>query len=69
MLLLNESVISQFSCVAVVWNPWEKAKTMSDFSEEEPPYMICVEAGHVATPRELAAGQSYQTSQLLTCKM
>jgi glucose-6-phosphate 1-epimerase len=34
---------------AVVWNPWiDKARTMSDFGDDEWPGMICVETANVA---------------------
>ncbi|XP_035662658.1 putative glucose-6-phosphate 1-epimerase [Branchiostoma floridae] len=51
----------------VVWNPWvDKAKAMGDFGDDEYPSMLCVEAGHVATPLSLGAGQSFTGSQTLT---
>ena len=54
-------------CIAVVWNPWkEKAAAMADFGNEEYPHMVCIEPGHVHKPVHLAAGQTYQTSQVLT---
>ena len=52
---------------SVVWNPWhEKAVAMSDFGDDEYPYMLCVEAGRVVTPQSLAAGQRFHCSQVLT---
>ncbi|XP_066265659.1 uncharacterized protein [Branchiostoma lanceolatum] len=51
----------------VVWNPWvDKAKAMGDFRDDEYPSMLCVEAGHVATPLSLGASQSFTGSQTLT---
>ncbi|XP_006813988.1 uncharacterized protein LOC102804275 [Saccoglossus kowalevskii] len=50
----------------VVWNPWlEKAKTMSDFADDEYHNMICVEAGNVKTPIVLSPGAEYEASQIL----
>ncbi|CAG0886877.1 unnamed protein product [Darwinula stevensoni] len=50
----------------VVWNPWaEKAKGMSDFGDDEFPNMICVEAGHVASPVLLPPGTVFEASQIL----
>lgn len=48
------------SASTVVWNPWiAKAKSMSDFGDEEYQTMVCVESGNVAMNQvELAAGQS-----------
>jgi len=51
----------------VVWNPWtEKAAGMADFDNEEYHRMICVEAGQVAEFVALAAGDSWQGSQVLS---
>ncbi|XP_011408306.2 PREDICTED: putative glucose-6-phosphate 1-epimerase isoform X2 [Amphimedon queenslandica] len=50
----------------VVWNPWiEKAKSMSDFGDDEYPYMVCVEAGYVANSCTVNAGSSYTSSQTI----
>ncbi|KAG0203674.1 hypothetical protein BGX28_004118 [Mortierella sp. GBA30] len=51
----------------VVWNPWvEKAAAMADFGNEEYHRMICVEAGQVAEFIALAAGGSWEGSQVLS---
>ncbi|KAI7831252.1 aldose 1-epimerase [Gamsiella multidivaricata] len=51
----------------VVWNPWtEKAAGMADFGDEEYHRMICVEAGQVAEFIALAAGGSWEGSQVLS---
>ncbi|XP_048733589.2 uncharacterized protein LOC125649822 isoform X2 [Ostrea edulis] len=50
----------------VVWNPWEeKAKSMSDFGDEEYKTMVCVEAGAVSQSVSAPAGGSVQFSQTL----
>lgn len=52
---------------AVVWNPWiEKAKSMSDFGDDEYKVMLCVEAGHVAEPYHLDQGETFKASQELS---
>ncbi|KAG0050088.1 hypothetical protein BGZ83_005140 [Gryganskiella cystojenkinii] len=51
----------------VVWNPWtEKAAGMADFGNDEFQRMICVEAGQVAEFLALAAGDSWEGSQILS---
>jgi glucose-6-phosphate 1-epimerase len=51
----------------VVWNPWtEKAAGMADFGNDEFHKMICVEAGQVAEFIALAAGGSWEGSQVLS---
>ncbi|XP_071964402.1 uncharacterized protein [Antedon mediterranea] len=51
----------------VVWNPWiEKAKGMSDFGDDEYLCMLCVEAGHVASPLTLSAGGVFEGKQVLS---
>ncbi|KAF9349280.1 hypothetical protein BGX26_012389 [Mortierella sp. AD094] len=51
----------------VVWNPWvEKSAGMADFGDEEYHRMICVEAGQVAEFIALAAGGSWEGSQILS---
>ena len=48
----------------VVWNPWEtKAQQMSDFDDLGYREMVCVEAGKVAEPVTLAAGDHFECSQ------
>ena len=44
----------------VVWNPWlAKAQRMPDFGDDEYQWMVCVETGNMAGPRELAAGAEW----------
>ncbi|KAF9364898.1 hypothetical protein BGX34_012139 [Mortierella sp. NVP85] len=51
----------------VVWNPWVvKSKGMADFGDDEYNRMICVEAGQVAEFLTLAAGGSWEGSQILS---
>ncbi|KAF9438501.1 hypothetical protein BGZ76_007484 [Entomortierella beljakovae] len=51
----------------VVWNPWvEKAAGMADFGDDEYHRMICVEAGQVAEFVALAAGGTWEGSQILS---
>ncbi|OCG39252.1 hypothetical protein A9G28_09305 [Gilliamella sp. Fer1-1] len=39
----------------VTWNPWvNKAKTMSDFGDDEYKSMVCVESGCITTPLKLS---------------
>jgi len=41
----------------VVWNPWiDKAKSMSDFGDEEWRSMVCLEAANIVEPTKLQAG-------------
>lgn len=52
----------------VVWNPWTaKAQRMNDFGDNEYLHMVCVETGHMAVPRELAPGATWQGSTTFTC--
>jgi len=51
--------------VAVVWNPWQKALTMSDLGDGYV-NMLCVEAGHVTESVHLPAGDQFVGSQTLT---
>ena len=52
----------------VVWNPWiEKAKTMSDFGDDEYQNMVCVEPGYVAAPCKLQPNETFKAKQILTC--
>jgi len=51
----------------VVWNPWkEKAKGMDDMGDDEYAKMVCVEAGSVATPIVLQAGERWEGGQVLS---
>jgi glucose-6-phosphate 1-epimerase len=44
----------------VVWNPWiAKAQRMPDFGDDEYQWMVCVETGNMARPRELDAGDEW----------
>ncbi|CAI5738467.1 unnamed protein product [Hyaloperonospora brassicae] len=48
----------------VVWNPWvDKAKSMSDFGDDEYVTMLCVEPGRVSEQQPLAAGYTYTLQQ------
>lgn len=61
-----EDIFDLICVCAVVWNPWrERAAGMSDFSAEEFEKMVCVEAGRVAEPYVLPAGQSATFKQTL----
>ena len=66
--VLIQTVCPNFTLMfLVVWNPWaDKAAGMADFGDNEYPSMICVEAGYVSEPYTLAAGQTYQASQVLS---
>eukprot|EP00271_Cylindrocystis_brebissonii_P011722 TRINITY_DN29644_c0_g1_i1.p1 TRINITY_DN29644_c0_g1~~TRINITY_DN29644_c0_g1_i1.p1 ORF type:complete len:311 (-),score=58.95 TRINITY_DN29644_c0_g1_i1:356-1288(-) len=51
---------------AVVWNPWkEKAKSMSDFGDEDFKRMVCVEAAAVENPITLKPGEEWRARQEL----
>jgi len=51
----------------VVWNPWaEKAASMADFGDNDYPHMICIEAGHVTSRKQLAPGEEFTGSQTIT---
>uniref|UniRef100_A0A8D8Q5D7 glucose-6-phosphate 1-epimerase n=1 Tax=Cacopsylla melanoneura TaxID=428564 RepID=A0A8D8Q5D7_9HEMI len=49
----------------VLWHPWEKSRNITDMLEEEYPRMMCVEAGEVAHPVQLIAGNTYHAGQTL----
>lgn len=49
----------------VIWNPWEKAKEMVDFGNDEFPNMLCVESGQVSHPIILRPGTTFEASQVL----
>ncbi|XP_065207431.1 uncharacterized protein LOC135836488 [Planococcus citri] len=49
----------------VIWNPWEKAKDIGDFGDDEFPNMICVESGQVSRPIILRPGTTFEASQVL----
>jgi glucose-6-phosphate 1-epimerase len=52
----------------VVWNPWTaKAQRMPDFGDNDYLHMVCVETGHMAEPRELAPGATWQGTTTFTC--
>ena len=49
---------------AVVWNPWEKkAKSMSDFGDDEYKHMLCVEAAAVEKSITLRPGEEWKARQ------
>ena len=55
---------SLFYFGTVVWNPYEAvAATMGDLGADQCPYFVCVEAGTVADPITLTAGQSFCATQ------
>ncbi|KAJ6863081.1 glucose-6-phosphate 1-epimerase [Populus alba x Populus x berolinensis] len=46
---------------AVVWNPWDKkAKTMTDFGDDEYMHMLCVEAAAIEKPITLKPGEEWK---------
>uniref|UniRef100_A0AAV1VEJ1 glucose-6-phosphate 1-epimerase n=1 Tax=Peronospora matthiolae TaxID=2874970 RepID=A0AAV1VEJ1_9STRA len=48
----------------VVWNPWiNKAKSMSDFGDDEYSTMLCVEPGCVSEQQKLPGGHTYMLQQ------
>uniref|UniRef100_A0A1D1YKM3 glucose-6-phosphate 1-epimerase n=1 Tax=Anthurium amnicola TaxID=1678845 RepID=A0A1D1YKM3_9ARAE len=53
----------------VVWNPWiDKAKSMSDFGDEEYERMICVEPGNVSDYITLKSDESWEGGQIIQYK-
>ena len=57
-------IIPYFLIVAVVWNPWESdSKSMGDMDDDGWRSLLCVEAGKVASPQTLEAGDKYDCSQ------
>ncbi len=55
-------IMKENSRTTVVWNPWvEKARSFSDFAEDEWMRMICIEASNVSDfAVELAPGQQHK---------
>ncbi|KAM3301114.1 putative glucose-6-phosphate 1-epimerase isoform X1 [Capsicum chacoense] len=52
---------------AVVWNPWDKkAKSMTDFGDEEYKHMLCVEAAAVEKSITLKPGEEWRGRQELS---
>ncbi|XP_016580265.1 putative glucose-6-phosphate 1-epimerase isoform X1 [Capsicum annuum] len=52
---------------AVVWNPWDKkAKSMTDFGDEEYKHMLCVEAAAVEKSVTLKPGEEWRGRQELS---
>jgi glucose-6-phosphate 1-epimerase len=48
------------SPATVVWNPWDKkAKTMSDFGDDEYKRMVCVEAAAIEKQITLKPGEEW----------
>ncbi len=54
-------IAKQSSRNSVVWNPWtEKARSLSDFGDDEWPQMVCVEPSNVGSNAiELGPGQQH----------
>ncbi|CAI9298120.1 unnamed protein product [Lactuca saligna] len=51
---------------AVVWNPWDKkAKSMTDFGDDEYKHMLCVEAAAIEKPITLKPGEEWKVRQEL----
>jgi glucose-6-phosphate 1-epimerase len=56
------------SHTTVIWNPWiAKAKSMSDFGDEEWPGMICVESANAAKNRVVLPGGATHTLTTRVC--
>lgn len=55
------TIDKEHSASTVVWNPWiDKAKTMSDFGDDEWPSMVCIEGGNLRESAVfLEAGQRH----------
>lgn len=54
---------------AVVWNPWiEKSKGLPDLGNDDYKHFVCVETGTIATPVTVAAGETFDCSQTLSCR-
>lgn len=49
----------------VIWNPWDKAKDLNDFGDDEYPNVVCVESGCVSHPIHLRPGTTFEASQVL----
>ncbi|CAH0481986.1 unnamed protein product [Peronospora belbahrii] len=61
----GSSHVSQSSDI-VVWNPWVgKAKSMSDFGDDEYLAMLCVEPGRVIKEQKLPVGHTYTLQQTI----
>ncbi|CAG8812728.1 18139_t:CDS:1, partial [Gigaspora rosea] len=43
-----------------VWNPWIKARSISDFGDEEYKNMVCVEPGTVTEYIKLEADKTWK---------
>lgn len=51
----------------VLWNPWvDKARSLSDFDDEEYHQMVCLEPGLVTGFQTLAPGESATLEQHIT---
>eukprot|EP00249_Psilotum_nudum_P011039 c22932_g2_i1 orf=219-1211(-) len=49
---------------AVVWNPWEKkAKTLTDFGDDEYKHMLCVQAAAISKSVTLKPGEEWKGRQ------
>ncbi|CAG8767374.1 14111_t:CDS:2, partial [Dentiscutata erythropus] len=54
----------------VVWNPWiDKARSMSDFDDEEYKNMVCVEPGTVTEYVKLEADKTWECGQILKVQL
>jgi glucose-6-phosphate 1-epimerase len=61
-------VTKENSRTTVVWNPWvQKARSMSDFADDEWKQMICIEASNVSGfAVDLAPGQQHKMKAVVT---
>ncbi|RIB21747.1 galactose mutarotase-like domain-containing protein [Gigaspora rosea] len=53
----------------VVWNPWIKARSISDFGDEEYKNMVCVEPGTVTEYIKLEADKTWKGGQILKVQL
>ncbi|TDH70452.1 hypothetical protein CCR75_000387 [Bremia lactucae] len=65
-IVKNGSTHMEQQSDVVVWNPWaDKAKSMSDFGDDEYLTMVCVEPGRVSEQQKLPAGQAFLLQQTI----
>lgn len=64
-------VTKQGSAATVLWNPWiAKAKSMSDFGDDEWPHMLCVETANVSDNAvTLAPGATHRMSATIAVEI